>query len=154
MQAHIPLPGGLSLMFADAASGDGRYATSRLQRGLLRAGAAVIMVFFLTRAWLSEPNIILALPFVLILATLGDLPRGWLHAVWILPLIFGIANVSITQLFFPSTPHLADWLYMQMERIHIANTLKMTGGNREKTAKILNIGARTLYRKLREYQLQ
>ncbi len=41
----------------------------------------------------------------------------------------------------------------QMERIHIANTLKLTGGNREKTAKILGIGARTLYRKLREYGL-
>ena len=41
----------------------------------------------------------------------------------------------------------------QMERIHIMNTLKMTGGNREKTAKILGIGARTLYRKLREYNL-
>jgi two-component system response regulator HydG len=41
----------------------------------------------------------------------------------------------------------------QMERIHIANTLKLTGGNREKTAKMLGIGARTLYRKLREYGL-
>jgi two-component system response regulator HydG len=42
----------------------------------------------------------------------------------------------------------------QMERIHIANTLKLTNGNREKTAKMLGIGARTLYRKLREYNLQ
>jgi two-component system, NtrC family, response regulator HydG len=41
----------------------------------------------------------------------------------------------------------------QMEKLHIVNTLKMTGGNREKTAKILGIGARTLYRKLREYSL-
>jgi two-component system response regulator HydG len=42
----------------------------------------------------------------------------------------------------------------QMERMHIASTLKLTGGNREKTAKMLGIGARTLYRKLREYGLQ
>ncbi|HOW71388.1 MAG TPA: sigma-54 dependent transcriptional regulator [Phycisphaerae bacterium] len=41
----------------------------------------------------------------------------------------------------------------QMEKLHIASTLKLTGGNREKTAKILGIGARTLYRKLREYGL-
>ncbi len=41
----------------------------------------------------------------------------------------------------------------QMERLHIANTLKLAGGNREKTAKLLGIGARTLYRKLREYNL-
>ena len=40
-----------------------------------------------------------------------------------------------------------------MEKLHIANTLQMTGGNRDKTAKLLGIGARTLYRKLREYNL-
>ena len=34
-QPHIPLPGGLSVMFAEPPSGNGRYATSRLQRGLL-----------------------------------------------------------------------------------------------------------------------
>lgn len=40
-----------------------------------------------------------------------------------------------------------------MEKLHIMNTLKMTGGNREKAAKVLGIGARTLYRKLKEYGL-
>ena len=33
-------------------------------------------------------------------------------------------------------------------------TLRMFGGNREKTAKALGIGARTLYRKLRDYGLR
>jgi two-component system response regulator HydG len=40
-----------------------------------------------------------------------------------------------------------------VERIHIANTLKLTAGNREKAARMLGIGARTLYRKLKEYDL-
>ncbi|MCG3136252.1 MAG: Regulatory protein AtoC [Phycisphaerae bacterium] len=40
-----------------------------------------------------------------------------------------------------------------VERIHIANTLKLTSGNREKAAQMLGIGARTLYRKLKEYNL-
>jgi len=40
-----------------------------------------------------------------------------------------------------------------VEKIHIANTLKLTSGNREKAAKMLGIGARTLYRKLKEYDL-
>jgi two-component system response regulator HydG len=40
-----------------------------------------------------------------------------------------------------------------MEKIHIANTLRHTDGNRERAAKILGIGARTLYRKLKEYEL-
>ena len=38
-----------------------------------------------------------------------------------------------------------------IERWAIENTLQLTGGNREEAAKILEIGARTLYRKLKEY---
>ncbi|MEZ6116684.1 MAG: sigma-54 dependent transcriptional regulator [Pirellulaceae bacterium] len=40
-----------------------------------------------------------------------------------------------------------------IERWAIEQTLGLTGGNREQTAKILGIGARTLYRKIREYDL-
>jgi two-component system, NtrC family, response regulator HydG len=58
-----------------------------------------------------------------------------------------------TEMVVAVAPSTAGLSMEQMERIHIANTLKMTGGNREKTAKILGIGARTLYRKLREYEL-
>jgi two-component system response regulator HydG len=39
----------------------------------------------------------------------------------------------------------------QAEQELIRNTLKMTNGNREQTAKILGIGERTLYRKIKEY---
>ena len=39
----------------------------------------------------------------------------------------------------------------QAEQELIRNTLKMTDGNREQTAKILGIGERTLYRKIKEY---
>ncbi len=59
-----------------------------------------------------------------------------------------------TDLVLAVGPNTAGLTMEQMERIHIANTLKLTGGNREKTAKMLGIGARTLYRKLREYELQ
>ena len=41
----------------------------------------------------------------------------------------------------------------QAEQQLIAKTLDFTGGNREQAAKILGIGARTLYRKLKEYEL-
>jgi two-component system response regulator HydG len=40
-----------------------------------------------------------------------------------------------------------------VERFFIAETLKMTGGNREEAAKLLKIGERTLYRKIKEYNL-
>ncbi len=40
-----------------------------------------------------------------------------------------------------------------IERWAIQETLKLTNGNREETARMLGIGARTLYRKLDKYQL-
>jgi len=42
----------------------------------------------------------------------------------------------------------------EAERKLIGNTLKMVGGNREQAAKILGIGERTLYRKIKEYGLK
>jgi two-component system response regulator HydG len=41
----------------------------------------------------------------------------------------------------------------QAEKELIRNTLKMVGGNREQAAKILDIGERTLYRKIKEYDV-
>ncbi|QEG36743.1 sigma-54-dependent transcriptional regulator [Bythopirellula goksoeyrii] len=40
-----------------------------------------------------------------------------------------------------------------IEALFIAETLEFTGGNREEAAKLLGIGERTLYRKIKEYQL-
>jgi len=40
-----------------------------------------------------------------------------------------------------------------LEKKAIVDTLSKTGGNREKAAKILGIGERTLYRKIKEYNL-
>jgi len=50
-------------------------------------------------------------------------------------------------------PGLAGLRMADVEKLHILNTLKLTGGNREKAAKMLRIGARTLYRKLKEYDI-
>jgi len=38
-----------------------------------------------------------------------------------------------------------------VERLFITETLNVTGGNREETSKLLDIGERTLYRKIKEY---
>ncbi len=51
----------------------------------------------------------------------------------------------------PVTPTVGMTL-AEMERELILNTLRSVGGNREKAAKILGIGLRTLYRKLKEYK--
>src|SRR5262249_39926508 len=41
----------------------------------------------------------------------------------------------------------------EVERDLIRENLKAFGGNRERTAKVLGIGERTLYRKIKEYEL-
>ena len=41
----------------------------------------------------------------------------------------------------------------ELESLFIAETLKVTGGNREEAAEMLGIGERTLYRKIKEYGL-
>ena len=42
----------------------------------------------------------------------------------------------------------------EAEKELIRNTLKMVNGNRQQAAKILGIGERTLYRKIKEYDLK
>ncbi len=41
----------------------------------------------------------------------------------------------------------------EIERLYITETLKLTSGNREEAAKLLGIGERTLYRKIKEYNI-
>jgi two-component system response regulator HydG len=56
----------------------------------------------------------------------------------------------------PSNDHLSGLVgkpLAEIEKLFIAETLAMTGGNREEAAHILGIGERTLYRKIKEYQL-
>jgi hypothetical protein len=90
---------------------------------LLRKSAAVIMVFFLARAWLSEPNLMLILPLVLILWCVGDLDRMTLNGLWMLPLIFSFFNVSTAQLFFPSMPNIMNDMLKQMDNFRTARLI-------------------------------
>jgi two-component system response regulator HydG len=53
----------------------------------------------------------------------------------------------------PAPASLAGVSLNEIEKKAIADTLAKTQGNREKAAKILGIGERTLYRKIREYHL-
>jgi Gpi18-like mannosyltransferase len=75
---------------------------------LLKKSVALILVFFLCRAWLSETNINLVLPMILILISLNALDHRTLAAIWVLPLIFSFFNTSLAQLFFPSMPGIMD----------------------------------------------
>jgi hypothetical protein len=75
---------------------------------LLKKTTALVFVFFLTRAWLATPNVVLLVPLVLILAFLGALPRRALLAVWVLPLAFTVVSHSPFELLFPAFPGAMD----------------------------------------------
>jgi hypothetical protein len=66
---------------------------------LVGSALAVTLVFFLTRTWLSEPNIDLILPMMLVLVGTGRMRGNELHVVWITTLAFMFLNTSIQQLF-------------------------------------------------------
>ena len=85
-------------------------------RDLILKSTGVVLVFFLTRSWVSEPNLILVLPLVVILTSLGELNGLALTLMWVLPLVFGIFNTSTVQLLFPSLPGLMGELLRWFEQ--------------------------------------
>jgi hypothetical protein len=93
---------------------------------LLKKSTALIMVFFLFRAWLSEPNLLLVLPLILILTSMHELDPRVLTNVWVLALIFSFFNTSTFQLFFPSLPALMDRLLQESEVFRTARLVIRT----------------------------
>ena len=77
-------------------------------KDLLKKSVALVLVFYLCRAWVSETNVNLILPLVLILTSINELDRRALAALWVVPLIFSFINTSVAQLFFPSMAGLMD----------------------------------------------
>ncbi len=50
-------------------------------------------------------------------------------------------------------PDMSDMSLEELEKMHITSVLEKTEGNRSEAAKILKIGERTLYRKIKEYDI-
>ena len=65
---------------------------------------AFTLVFFLSRAWLAEPNVVLVLAPVLVLAALGRVDRRLFTALWAIPLVFTVINASPVQLLWVAAP--------------------------------------------------
>jgi hypothetical protein len=75
---------------------------------LVAKSTALVLVFFLTRTWLAETNVVLIVPLVLILTSLGRLDRRALAAVWVLPLVFTLFNASPLRLLWVAFPDVMD----------------------------------------------
>jgi hypothetical protein len=78
---------------------------------LVRKSAALVLVFFLTRTWLAEPDVVLVLVLVLIPTSLGSLDRRAFAAIWVVPLLFTVFNASPLRLLWVAFPDpMVRWL--------------------------------------------
>jgi hypothetical protein len=72
--------------------------------GLIKLSVAFTLVFFLTRTWLSEPNIVFVVPLALLLTLRSMLDRRALAAIWLLPLVFTLFGWTELQLLWQAFP--------------------------------------------------
>lgn len=82
----------------------------RSTNDLFAKAIGLVLVFFLTRSWLSEPNLNLLLPLMLIAVALGKVDKRSLHLFWIIPLVFMVFNLAVPQLFFLVYPSVLNSL--------------------------------------------
>jgi Gpi18-like mannosyltransferase len=67
---------------------------------LVESTVLLLFIFFLTRSWLSEPNINILLPLLLIILGSGKINQKTIHLLWIIPFVFLFLNFAVPQLFF------------------------------------------------------
>ena len=67
---------------------------------LSECAVVLLLLFFISRSWLSEQNINLLFPFMLILVGSGTLKPRSLHLTWIIALAFLLLNMTVPQLLF------------------------------------------------------
>lgn len=71
---------------------------------------ALLLIFFLTRTWLSEPNINLIISLALLTMASKELNFKNFHFLWVIPLVFMFFNTSVPQLFFLVSPSIIPTL--------------------------------------------
>jgi len=93
---------------------------------LLKKSTALILIFFLARTWTSEQNIILIIPFVLILTIIGEIKPIFLTIIWTVPLIFTVFNATPPQLLFPVFPDVMTKLLKALDQFRTARIIART----------------------------
>jgi hypothetical protein len=79
---------------------------------LIEKAILVMLVFLLFRTWVSEPNLNLLLPLMLLAASFNALRLRDFHLTWIIPLIFMLPNYTFPQLFFLVNPSIMTSLQL------------------------------------------
>jgi hypothetical protein len=71
---------------------------------LAEKAVVLLLIFFLTRTWLSEPNINLIIALALIALASKEMNFRNFAFLWVIPLVFMFLNTSMQQLFFLVSP--------------------------------------------------
>jgi hypothetical protein len=71
---------------------------------LAEKATLLLLIFFLTRTWLSEPNINLIIALALLTLASKDLNFRNFGFLWVIPLVFMFFNTAVPQLFFLVSP--------------------------------------------------
>ena len=77
---------------------------------IIQAAAALMLIFFLTRSWLSEPNFNVIIALALLAFPLKKLAFTNFTFLCVLPLAFMVFNTSLAQLFFLVSPSIIQSL--------------------------------------------
>jgi hypothetical protein len=81
-------------------------------KGLIKKAIFVMLLFFLSRTWVSEPNINLLLPMMLLAASFEEVKFRDFHLSWVIPLVFMFPNYAFPQLFFLVDPSIMTSLQL------------------------------------------
>jgi len=71
---------------------------------LSEKAVVLLLIFFLTRTWLSEPNINLLISFAFIALASKEMNFRNFAFLWVIPFVFMFLNTSFQQLFFLVSP--------------------------------------------------
>jgi Gpi18-like mannosyltransferase len=96
---------------------------------LAQCTTVLLLVFFLFRSWLSEQNINLLFPFLLILLSAHSLSKQSFHLSWVIPFIYLVVNASVVLLLFlvcPAVIPLRDAFDLQFGTARLAIRFAVT----------------------------
>jgi len=71
---------------------------------LTKAAVGLLLIFFLTRTWLSEPNMDVVIPLAILALPQKEMNFRNFTFLWAIPLVFMFLNTSFPQLFFLVSP--------------------------------------------------
>ncbi len=87
--------------------------------GVAQAAVGLLLVFFLTRSWISEPNINVVLPLAILALSFKKLNFRNFLFLSAVPLVFLFVNTSVPQLFFLVSPSIIPALVQLDQHIRI-----------------------------------